>query len=83
MGPVQIILGILLLLSSIFLIIVILLQEGRQAGISGAIAGGADSFLGKNKGHTMSARLEKLTKIIAISFFILTIVANLCAYLLK
>lgn len=83
MGPIQIALGILLLLASLFLIIVILLQEGRQAGISGAIAGGADSFLGKNKGHTMSARLEKWTKVVAITFFILTIAGNLIAFFLK
>lgn len=83
MGPIQIALGVLLLISSILIIIVILLQEGRQAGISGAIAGGADSFLGKNKGHTMSARLEKWTKVIAIGFFVLTLAANIIAFILK
>lgn len=83
MTVIDIILGVLLLISSVLIIAVILLQEGRQAGISGAIAGGADSFLGKNKGHTMSARLEKWTKVIAIGFFLLTLAANIVAYFVK
>lgn len=83
MTAIDIILGVLLLISSVLIIAVILLQEGRQAGISGAIAGGADSFLGKNKGHTMSARLEKWTKVIAIGFFLLTLAANIVAYFVK
>ena len=58
---------------TIFLIIVVLLQESRSAGLSGAISGGADTFFGKSKGRTMEQKLVKLTKISAIAFFILTL----------
>ena len=73
----EIILGILLIISSILIVFVVLLQEGRSAGISGAIAGGAESFLGKNKGRTIGAKLQKWTKVIAIAFFVLILAANI------
>ena len=66
-------LGGVLLAASIFLIIVVLLQESKSAGLSGAISGGADTFFGKNKGRTIEAKLEKMTKYVAILFFILAI----------
>lgn len=67
-------LGGILLAASIFLIIVVLLQESKSAGLSGAISGGADTFFGKNKGRTIEAKLEKMTKYVAILFFVLSIV---------
>ncbi len=70
----EIALAAVLIVLSIFLIIVVLLQESKSAGLSGAIAGGADTFFGKNKGRTMEAKLEKATKIVAIIFFVLTLV---------
>ena len=66
-------LGALLILASIFIVIVVLLQESKSAGLSGAIAGGADTFFGKNKSRTIEAKLAKLTKIVAVVFFILAI----------
>ena len=68
-------LAIGLIVLSVFLIIVVLLQESKSAGLSGAIAGGADTFFGKHKGRTMEAKLEKITKLVAIVFFILTLVS--------
>ena len=65
--------GALLILASIFIVIVVLLQESKSAGLSGAIAGGADTFFGKNKSRTIEAKLAKLTKIVAVVFFILAI----------
>lgn len=70
----EIALAAVLIVLSIFLIIVVLLQESKSAGLSGAIAGGADTFFGKNKGRTMEAKLEKATKAVAIIFFVLTLV---------
>lgn len=66
-------LGGVLVAASVFLIIVVLLQESKSAGLSGAIAGGADTFFGKNKGRTIEAKLEKMTKFVAVLFFILAI----------
>ena len=53
---------------------VVLLQSGKSAGLSGAIAGGADTFLSKNKAKSADARLARMTKWIAIVFMILTLV---------
>ena len=73
----EIILGIILLLLSVAIIVLVLLQEGKSAGLSGAIAGGAETFFGKNKSKTMESKLVLITKIIAISFFVLALVATL------
>lgn len=75
----EIIVGILMLIVSIVIIAVVLLQEGRRAGINGAISGGADTFLSKNKARDFDAFLGRWTKYIAIAFFVLAIVANVIA----
>ncbi len=77
MGVWAIITSALLIVFAIVIIIVVLLQEGQQANLSGAIAGGSDSFLGKNKGRTLDAFLAKWTKFFAIGFFILTVVCDI------
>lgn len=79
MTTAQIIIGALVLLVSIIIIAVVLLQQGRRAGITGAISGGADTFLSKNKARDFDAFLAKWTKYIAIIFFVLAIVANVVA----
>lgn len=76
MGVVEIILGALVILVSLAIIIAVLFQQGRRAGINGAISGGADTFLSKNKARTVDAMLARWTKYIAILFFILAVVAN-------
>lgn len=79
MGVWKIILGIAVLLVSLFIIVVILLQQGHRAGITGAISGGADTFLSKNKARTFDATLARFTKYVAILFFVLALVANYLA----
>ncbi|HHW56970.1 MAG TPA: preprotein translocase subunit SecG [Clostridia bacterium] len=61
-------------LVSLFLIVVILLQKGKSAGISGVIGGGAETFFGKNKARTMEGTLERLTTVAAALFIILSLV---------
>ena len=73
----EIILGIVLILLSVAIIVLVLLQESKSAGLSGAIAGGAETFFGKNKSRTMESKLVLIAKIIAISFFVLALVATL------
>ena len=73
----EIILGIVLILLSVAIIVLVLLQESKSAGLSGAIAGGAETVFGKNKSRTMESKLVLITKIIAISFFVLALVATL------
>ncbi len=79
----EIVLGIVLIITSIALIAVVLFQEGRQAGLSGAIAGGAETFLGKNKSKTIEQKLVKITKILAGVFFVISLGANLLFLFLK
>jgi preprotein translocase subunit SecG len=72
-NAVEIILGILVILVSLVIIVAVLLQPGRRAGISGAISGGADTFLSKNKARHLDAILPRWTKYLAIAFFVLVI----------
>lgn len=68
--------SILQFIADLFLIVVILFQSGKRSGLSGAIAGGADTFMTKNKAKTWDARLAKMTKWVAIVFVLLTLVLN-------
>ena len=79
MSAIEIILGILVIIVSLVIIIAIILQPGRRAGINGVISGGADTFLSKNKARTFDAFLSRWTKYVAILFFILAIVCNVIA----
>ena len=79
MSVLEYVIGGVIILVSLIIIGVILLQQGRRAGINGAISGGADTFLSKNKARTADASLARWTKYIAILFFVLAIVANVIA----
>ncbi|MCI5753109.1 MAG: preprotein translocase subunit SecG [Clostridiales bacterium] len=70
-------LTIIQLLSCLFLIVVVLLQSGKSAGLSGAISGGAETFLSKGKAQTLDTKLAKMTKWVALLFVILTVVLNI------
>ena len=79
MSVVEYIIGAAVIIVSLIIIAVVLLQQGRRAGINGAISGGADTFLSKNKARTIDALLARWTKYIAVLFFVLAIVANFIA----
>ena len=70
----QIALGIILLAAALFLIIAVLLQNGKSKGLSGTISGGAETFFGKNKGKTIDKKLSVLTTVVAIVFVVITLV---------
>ena len=72
----EIVFGVVLIVLSIAIAALVLLQEGNSQGLSGTIAGGAETFFGKNKGRTMEAKLVKLTKVIGISFFVIAFAAK-------
>ncbi len=65
---------ILHIIVTIILIVVVLFQSGKQAGLSGSIAGGSETFFGKNKGRTIDAILEKWTSVVAILFLVTSVV---------
>ncbi|WP_158736715.1 preprotein translocase subunit SecG [Alteribacillus sp. YIM 98480] len=70
---------VLLIIVSVALITVVLLQSGRSAGLSGAISGGAEQLMGKQKARGVEAFLSRATVVLAVIFFILTL---LLAYFL-
>ena len=69
----KLVLSIIDVLAALFLVAVVLLQSGKSAGLSGAIAGGADTFLSKNKAKSWDAKLAKMTKWVAIVWIVLTL----------
>lgn len=58
------------------LIAVVLLQSGKQAGLSGSISGGAETFFGKNKARTLDGMLSRATSVVAILFIVTSIVLS-------
>ncbi len=69
--------SILHIVVTVSLIVIVLLQSGKQAGLSGSIAGGAETFFGKNKGRTLDAILSKYTSIAAILFIVTSVALSL------
>ena len=76
MGILKTILTIVFIIVSLVITVVILMQEGKQAGL-GSIAGAADTYWGKNKGRSMEGMLVKITKICVVAFLLLAVVLNL------
>ena len=72
----KIVLTILFVIDCIALTVVVLMQEGKSAGL-GSIAGAADTYWGQNKGRSMEGALVKSTKFLAILFLVLAAVLNL------
>ena len=70
----KLVLSIIDVLAALFLVAVVLLQSGKSAGLSGAIAGGADTFLSKNKAKTIDAKLARATKWFGAVFLVLTMI---------
>ena len=70
------ILLILFIIVSIALAIIVLMQEGKSAGL-GAVSGAAETYWGKNKGRSMEGTMIKVTKILAVVFFVLAAVLNM------
>jgi len=77
MSALHIVLTILQLISGLAVTVVVLMQSGKSAGLSGAISGGAETFLSKGKAKTWDAKLAKATKWFALAFVVLTFLLNL------
>lgn len=73
----EIILASVLLLAALFLVVAIILQDGKKKGLSGAITGGTETFFGKEKGKTVNTFLSKATTVVAIVFAALVLVTYL------
>ena len=64
---------------SFILVLVVLFQSGKSAGLSGSIGGGAETFFGKNKANTLDGILDKATAVVAVLFIITSIVLAILA----
>lgn len=73
----QAIVTTLLVIVSLSLIAIVLLQSGRSAGLAGAISGGAEQLMGKQKARGIDAVLSKTTVVLAVLFFVLTILVSI------
>ena len=76
MAILRLILQIIFILDCIALTVIVLMQEGKSAGL-GSIAGISETYWGKNKGRSMEGTLVKSTKFLAVGFILLAIVLNL------
>ena len=79
MAVVKIIIQIIFILLCIALTVLVLMQEGKSAGL-GAISGMAETYWGKNKGRSIEGNLVKITKYLAIGFMLISIVLNLSVF---
>ncbi len=77
METLNLIISIVQVILAVAVILLVLLQQGKRAGLSGAISGGAETFFGKNKASSMDALLSRLTIILSILLVISTFALNL------
>ena len=76
MGVLRVILTIIYVIDCIALAAIVLMQEGKSAGL-GALAGSSDTYWGQNKGRSMEGGLVKITKILSVVFFVLSLVLSM------
>ena len=76
MGALRIALTVIYIIICITLVILVLMQEGKSAGL-GAVGGMAETYWGKNKGRSMEGKMVKITTGLAIGFLLLAVVLNL------
>lgn len=76
MGALRITLVVIFIVICIALVILVLMQEGKSAGL-GAVSGVAETYWGKNKGRSMEGKLVKITTGLAVAFMVLAVVLNL------
>lgn len=77
MEVVKIIVTVLEVIASILLVAVVLMQSGKQSGLSGALAGNSDSFMNKSKMGGLDKKLASATKWIALAWIVLTLILSL------
>ena len=74
---IRVILMVIFVLVCCILTVIVLKQESKQNGLSGAISGAADTYWGKNKGRSVEGKLELFTKILGAAVIVLALILNL------
>ena len=80
MNALETIFGTVILVFAVFLTVAVLLQHGKSHHLSGTIAGGAETFFGKEKGKTIGKVMSKLTSVVAILFVAAVLVLYVITY---
>ncbi|MBE6604726.1 MAG: preprotein translocase subunit SecG [Ruminococcaceae bacterium] len=73
MNPIELVMGIALVALAVFLVVAVLMQQGKDKKLSGSIAGGADTYYGKGKGNRRDKLLFRLTLVGAVLFGVLVV----------
>lgn len=74
MGPIELTLGIAMIVIAVFLVIAVLMQSGKDKKLSGSITGGgSDTYFGKNKGRSWDKILSRATLVLSIVFAVLVV----------
>ena len=73
MEVVKIVLTVLQVIASVAMVLIVLFQSGKEAGLSGALSGNTDTYLGKNKNASIDKKLAAATKWVALAWVILTL----------
>ena len=68
----QLILSIVVVLLALVLTVLVLVQNSKSEGLDAMVGGAAETFFGKNKARSLEAKLQKMTVICAVCFFVLT-----------
>ncbi|MCM1049457.1 MAG: preprotein translocase subunit SecG [Clostridiales bacterium] len=76
MGTLRIILTVIYIILCIALVVLVLMQEGKTAGL-GSVSGAAETYWGKNKGRSMEGKLVKITTWLAVGFMLIAVILNL------
>ena len=79
MAAMKLILEVLFIIVCIALTVIILMQEGKSAGL-GAVSGAAETYWGKNKGRSMEGMLVKLTRVLVVLFIVISAVLNIGSF---
>lgn len=74
---IRLILTVVQVIISLVLILTVIFQSGKQAGMNGTVDGAADTFFGKNKGRSIDEKLAKITSVTAVCFILLTFVLTI------
>ena len=77
MQPIQIVLGIAVLVVAVLVVFLVILQQSQRTGLNSTIGGGNETFLSKNKSRSAEARLARFTKILVVLFFVLVVLMGL------
>ena len=76
MDVLEFILGIVLVILGLVITLLVMMQEGKSAGLTGSISGMADSYWGKNKARSMEGKLQKATTWMVVFFFVICLLLN-------